>query len=160
MAAWIGRVKALWFKLDDIGVALSAEDVILALTEGLDKSYEAFIISLDGSDPMTLTQEYVENRMLNEESRRQVRHDQLEDGVKVKQEMAMMATPLKDLECWKCGKKGHKKGQCPDNEAEGKDSKGKGPAAVSNMVVANWSSVDRKPGELYEGPLMVDERVL
>src|SRR5882762_5022566 len=41
MSAWIGRVKAMAFRLTEIGVAVTDEDQILALTMGLDASYES-----------------------------------------------------------------------------------------------------------------------
>jgi len=51
MLAWIGQVKAMAFWLTEIGVAITDEDQILALTMGLDVSYEFFVISLDGTEP-------------------------------------------------------------------------------------------------------------
>ena len=51
------------------------EDRILALTNGLDKSYEAFVISLDATPTNQFTLEYVENHLLNEE----VRHSNKEE---------------------------------------------------------------------------------
>ncbi|EMD40198.1 hypothetical protein CERSUDRAFT_92698 [Gelatoporia subvermispora B] len=70
MSAWIGRVKEMVFRLEDIGVKVDDEDRILALTNGLDDSYEAFVISLDATPTAQLTLEYVVNRLLNEEMRR------------------------------------------------------------------------------------------
>jgi hypothetical protein len=49
MSAWVGRVKALSFKLEDIQVVMTDEDRILALTNGLDDSYGSFVISLDAT---------------------------------------------------------------------------------------------------------------
>ncbi|KAJ7075763.1 hypothetical protein C8R43DRAFT_966296 [Mycena crocata] len=45
-------------------------DQILVLTMGLEKSYKAFVISLDATLPDDLTLEYVKGRMLNEEVHR------------------------------------------------------------------------------------------
>ncbi|EMD30468.1 hypothetical protein CERSUDRAFT_38145, partial [Gelatoporia subvermispora B] len=70
MSAWIGRVKEMAFRLEDVGVKVDDEDRILALTNGLDDSYEAFVISLDATPTAQLTLEYVVNRLLNEEMRR------------------------------------------------------------------------------------------
>ena len=59
MVAWIGKVKGLAYKLEDIGVAVSSDEKILALTIGLDKSYDTFIISLDSMPTDQLTLDYV-----------------------------------------------------------------------------------------------------
>ena len=69
MAAWIGRVKGFAYRLDDIEVSVSDEDCILALTNGLDDSYDRFVILLDitAADQLTLAQ--VLDRLLNEEMR-------------------------------------------------------------------------------------------
>ncbi|KJA19874.1 hypothetical protein HYPSUDRAFT_106098, partial [Hypholoma sublateritium FD-334 SS-4] len=67
MAAWIGRVKAFSFRLEDVGVEVTDEDRILALTNGLDKTYEAFLISLDATPPDLLSLAHVVDRLLNEE---------------------------------------------------------------------------------------------
>ena len=67
MSAWVGRVKSMSFRLEDIGVGVSDEDTILVLTMGLDKSYDSFIISLDTTSPDQLTLDYVVSRMLNED---------------------------------------------------------------------------------------------
>jgi hypothetical protein len=54
-------------KLCDI-VADSEDRRILAPTNGLDGSYESFVISLDATSPADLTLEYLVDRLLNEEA--------------------------------------------------------------------------------------------
>ena len=81
MSAWVGRVKLMSHRLEDIGVDISDEETILTLTMGLNKSYDSFIISLDTTPPEQLTLEHVISRMLNEE----VRRDNVEiQGVAIK----------------------------------------------------------------------------
>jgi hypothetical protein len=58
-------MKAMAFQLMEIGVAVTNEDQILALTIGLDASYKSFIISLNGTQPEILTLNYVIHRLLN-----------------------------------------------------------------------------------------------
>ncbi|KAG1792975.1 uncharacterized protein HD556DRAFT_1220330, partial [Suillus plorans] len=70
MSAWISRVKGMALDLDDIGVTVDDEDRILALTTGLDKSYDSFVISLDSMVTADLTFDHVVNRLLNEDVRR------------------------------------------------------------------------------------------
>ena len=55
MSAWVCRVKLMSHRLEDIGVDISDEDTILALTMGLNKLYNSFIISLDTTPPEQLT---------------------------------------------------------------------------------------------------------
>ncbi|KAG2358595.1 hypothetical protein BDR07DRAFT_1294496, partial [Suillus spraguei] len=45
------------------------EDRILALTTGLNKSYDSFVISLDSTVTADLTFDHVVNRLLNEDIR-------------------------------------------------------------------------------------------
>ncbi|KAG2755360.1 hypothetical protein P692DRAFT_201801279 [Suillus brevipes Sb2] len=70
MSAWISRVKGMALDLEDIGVTVDDEDRILALTTGLDKSYDSFVISLDSTVTADLTFDHVVNRLLNEDVRR------------------------------------------------------------------------------------------
>jgi len=89
MLAWIGRVKAMAFRLTEINVAITDEDQILMLTMGLDTSYESFIISFDGTQPELLTLNYIIHCLLNED----VHHDN-QEVEKVKDEIK----PEKDKE--------------------------------------------------------------
>jgi hypothetical protein len=67
MLAWIGCVKKISFMLEDIGVIMTDEDHILALTMGLNAMYDSFIISLDSTPTTDLTLNYVVHHMLDEE---------------------------------------------------------------------------------------------
>ena len=134
MSAWVGRVKSMSFRLEDIGVDVSDEDTILALTMGLDKSYDSFIISLDTTSPDQLTLDYVVSRMLNEEVRRTnveiqgvvMKAKGGEKGeVRVKKEDNIaMAAAQKDgpMMCWRCGKTGHVKAFCTEKPVRGPGS--------------------------------------
>jgi len=80
MSAWVGHMKAMSHRLEDVKVKVSDEDTILALTMGLNKSYDSFIISLDTTPANQLTLEHIISWMLNEE----VCHDNIEiQGVAV-----------------------------------------------------------------------------
>lgn len=136
MSAWIGRVKRMAFQLVAIGVDVSDEDRILALTNGLDDSYEAFVISLDATQPQNLTLEYVVDRLLNDEMRRDNKGVKSEeDEIKVKREAYLSkgsgsGSSSTSRMCWHCGKAGHIKTYCPEiasssEKEKYKDSKGK-----------------------------------
>jgi len=94
-------------------VAITDEDQILALTMGLDVSYEFFLISLDGTQPELLKLNYIIHHLLNED----VHCDNQEVG-KVKDEikpekdkenvvLAVILSPGNPHTCWCCGKMGH-----------------------------------------------------
>ena len=55
MVAWIGQVKGLVYKLE----VVSLEDMILALTMGLNNLYDSFIIFLDSTPINKLTLKHV-----------------------------------------------------------------------------------------------------
>jgi hypothetical protein len=119
MSAWFGRVKTLSFKLEDVGVVMTDEDRILALTNGLDDSYESFIISLDATPADQLTLEYVVDRLLNEE----VRRGYSKKNATVTRGSAYI-TGARGMgssrpggtngphTCWRCGKQGHIQAYC------------------------------------------------
>ena len=66
-------VKAMAFRLMNIGVNLTDKDQILALTMGLNVLYKSFVISLDSTQSLLLTLNYVMHRLLNEEVRHGIR---------------------------------------------------------------------------------------
>ena len=110
MSAWIDQVKAMAFRLTEIGVAITNEDQILALTMGFDASYKSFVISLDGMQPELLTLNYVIHCLLNKD----VHHENKEvgkvkDDKKDKENVALAAilTSGNPHKCWHCGKIGH-----------------------------------------------------
>ena len=135
MSAWVGRVKSMSFRLEDVGVDVSNEDTILALTMGLDGSYDSFIISLDTTSPDQLTLDYVVSRMLNEDVRRtnveiqglavKVKGNMISGEVRVKKEegnVALAATQGDVSVCWRCGMPGHLKAFCTTKPIRGKGS--------------------------------------
>ena len=133
MSAWISRVKAMAFRLTEIGVAVTNEDQILALTMGLDASYEPFVISLDSTQPKLLTLDYVIHCLLNKD----VCCDNKEKGkvsdknkeVKVKKDKDNVANNNPRV-CWCCGKTGHVKAFCKEKPICGCES-GEANAAFS-----------------------------
>ena len=123
MSAWIGRVKAMAFRLTEIGVAVTDEDQILALTMGLNASYEPFVISLDATQPELLTLDYVIHHLLNEDVRRENQDKGKESAENVKEDKTTMAFAAVANEsprvCWRCGKTGHIKAFCKEKPIRG-----------------------------------------
>ena len=122
MSAWIGWVKAMAFQLTEIGVAVTNEDQILALTMGLDALYKSFVISLDGTQPELLTINFVIHHLLNED----VRHYDQEQGKESDEKKEVKHKKDKDnvalsaisssgpCVCWCCGKPGHIRAFCQE----------------------------------------------
>lgn len=109
--SWVADVRCIAFQLSEIDSTVPDEDVILVLTAGLPPSYESFIISLDTVSPNALTLDLVISRLLNEEARQDI---PTTDSRSVALAATRMKTPLTQITCFKCQKKGHYQSTCPD----------------------------------------------
>jgi gag-polypeptide of LTR copia-type/Zinc knuckle len=120
MQNFIGEARRLALQLQEIGVTVEDEDIVLVLTGGLDSSYNNFVITLDSTPSSQLTLNYVITRLLNEESRQLADSDKLGESA-----LVAAATPTSDkpkgakrdvsqITCWNCAKKGHFQSNCPD----------------------------------------------
>lgn len=131
------------YKLEDIGVDISDEDMILALTMGLDNMYNSFIISLDSTPSDQLDVDHVISHMINEEVLceniesqgvlvRTIGEVSAKGRVKVKKEenVVMVAAASGPISCWRCRKNGHVKAFCTEKPIRGQDTEG------ANMVMA------------------------
>ena len=108
----VADVRRVAFQLSEIDVTVPDEDVILVLTAGLPSSYESFIISLDAVSPSSLTLDFVISRLLNEEACQGI---PTTDSAPVALTATRTKTPLSEITCFKCHKKGHYQSHCPEN---------------------------------------------
>lgn len=116
MQSWIAQVRQAAHRLTAAGGTASEEDIIIVLTQGLPITFESLIISLDAAHPNELTVDYVIGRLINEEVRQEMASVQIK--FEPVQAFAANATArsLTQITCFKCGKKGHFKSECPDIE--------------------------------------------
>jgi hypothetical protein len=136
MSSWIANVQQAAFRLKEVGYIATDEDKILVLTQGLPRSYDSFIISLDASiaaitnedeskpEP-AVSLEIVKARLINEEARQlaakpifPVRKNDKPDSEEAMSVEPKPRTPLSGITCFKCGKKGHYQLNCPEKALE------------------------------------------
>jgi len=115
--AWVAEVRHIMFQLQEVGVDVSDEDIILALTLGLPSSYKPFIISLDTTPSDQFTLDYVFACLTNEEARQQHGRDTAADlpdpSALATRAQHRNRTPLMNITCFYCGEKGHYQSNCP-----------------------------------------------
>jgi hypothetical protein len=125
MSLWIARINQLANRLAAAGASVDEEDQILALTMGLDASYEVLIVALDSLPPDELTVQNITARLINEEVRRnqdKCGADGQYEWVEVNFAHAAIWSsgnggaggPRKPRACWICGSMDHLKNNCPD----------------------------------------------
>lgn len=124
MSGWIGEVKAEAFEMEELGITVADQDIILALTMGLPRSYENLIIAFDNTPAADLTLEHVITRLLNDEIRQKTTPGgttttSTTDTKSNNLDVAMLAqsvkarTPIDQITCFFCDEKGHYKQDCP-----------------------------------------------
>jgi gag-polypeptide of LTR copia-type len=67
MRTWITSVCDIASHITELSSDVATKDIILALTHGLPATYESLMIALNSTDHLTLTINYVVQRLLNEE---------------------------------------------------------------------------------------------
>ncbi|KAI0740651.1 hypothetical protein C8Q76DRAFT_567297, partial [Earliella scabrosa] len=70
ISSWVADVRHAYAAtcLRDVGAAVSDEDVMLVLTNGLPSFYNQVVINLDSADPSLLCVDYIITHLLNEEA--------------------------------------------------------------------------------------------
>jgi hypothetical protein len=148
MQAWIGKIQALGFCLEQAGLTVSDQDKILALTMGLPSSYDAVIINFDSTPSDQLTLSHVISCLLNEEVRQTSGNPPSDDNDREEPRDEAMAVVgqgsggrragggnQSDVICFFCNKKGHYKSDCPDRLAWEKAKKKNGSKEYTAAVL-------------------------
>ena len=113
--SWVADIRRVAFQLSEIDVSVPDEDIILVLTAGLPPSYESLIVSLDAVSPDLLTLDFVISRLLNEESCQGIPAPNTTSSALA---ATRAKTPISQIICFKCQKKGHYQSHCPDAETK------------------------------------------
>ena len=112
---WVADIRRVTFQLTEIGISVPDEDIILVLTAGLPLSYEPLIVSLNAVSPDSLTLDFVISHLLNEESRQGIPASEPSSSAMV---ATRAKTPISQITCFGCQKKGHYKSHCPDADTK------------------------------------------
>ena len=133
MQQHINKVMTLAEQLEGIGAPVNDEDIAMTLLCSLPESYENLIIALE-SRADDLTAEFVQARLLQEETRRKeantVKHEDSafllknkgkEDVQKGKKKAKYSPKKRFPFKCYSCGKEGHKAAECFSRTGEGKN---------------------------------------
>jgi hypothetical protein len=115
IANWITNICSATFCLKESGVSVDDEDIILVLTMGFSPSYSLFIVSLNAAAANTLLMLlHIINHLLNEETCQTSLANvpaSLSDNIALAA-VAKTCTPLKQITCFRCGRKGHYQLNC------------------------------------------------
>lgn len=143
LAAYIGRVRSIAFKLEDAGFEVPEIDIIVAICLGLPKSYDPVIVGFDALAVSDLSLDVVIARLLNEETRHDIpgqsssfkKLDPDSDNALASRTHGTISR--EDVLCWFCNKKGHFRNECRDRERweEWQKSQSSVPATTNLAVV-------------------------
>ena len=115
MEAHLKRMKDIVNKLSAIKVDISEEDQVVTLLESLPETYATVVTALEAQKPETLTLEFVQNSLLNEEQKRWQRVPGL-PGVRGGRTSASSDTALyseSERRCYNCDSPNHMVRECP-----------------------------------------------
>jgi hypothetical protein len=108
--SFIGNVESTVNHLKQLGETVSEKTVIGVLLNGLPKTWDSFVTSIEGSDPDRLTPDIVMSRLYTEAANRDGRN-QGESRPPSQPESAATVRP-ETRKCYNCGKQGHLSRNC------------------------------------------------
>ena len=123
--AWIRQIRSMVFRMEETGLTVSDQDIILALTLGLPSSFDQVIVALDSTPTENLTLDVVITRLLNDEVRQtstsqhtsSVTRDAGQAAAAISSEKPKTFGDRAKVTCFFCDKMGHYRSECPDRAA-------------------------------------------
>ena len=99
MSAYIARVQHIAFLLEEADVTVTDDNIILAITSGLSRSYDSFLISLDATPDDDYTLAYVIAHLVNEYQHQHAHHHHPTTDSTISTDVALAAqiAPPRDL---------------------------------------------------------------
>ena len=123
ISAYISRARYLAFLLEETGVIISDDDLMLAITAGLPHSYDHFLISLDTLIDSEYTLNNIITRLNNEYERQHMystnprpnlnKAQNPSDEALSAMSLSKPRVALANITCFNCGEKGHYQNNCP-----------------------------------------------
>ena len=131
-------IRELADRLTGLGDGPSETLMVSVLMLLLPESYSTLIISLDTHDNRT-NFDFVVQRCMNEEARQATAQDVQPTGSAFHANAAQTKRNKADVTCYKCGKKGHYRNECPDlKDEEKKESKDGEKASAASAEEIAW----------------------
>ena len=123
--AWIGQIRSMAFRMEETGLTVSNQDIILALTLGLPPSFDQVIVALDSTPTKDLALDVVITRLLNDEVRQtstsqptpSITRDAGQAAAAISSEKPKTPIDRTKVMCFFCDKAGHYKSECPEKAA-------------------------------------------
>lgn len=118
--AWVSEVKTLALHLEQSGVSVIDEDIILAICAGLPPIYEHFRVSIDNLSDDECSLNNIISKLLNEEMRlnQKLTPTASETAYAAVLRFKKKKRPIEEITCFNCNGLGHYKSDCPSLKAQ------------------------------------------
>ena len=155
MTAYIARARHIEFLLSEVGIYVTDEELILAITAGLPHSYDPFLVTLDATADDQYTLPNITMRLVNEYQRQNMRVYPSRPAPATtnpaSRDEAMSVTQntqsrLARITCFTCGNKGHYQVNCPTRSTTSTPAPhSKSSTPDSANIVDDYSDDDEDP---------------
>nr|VWO94189.1 Uncharacterized protein [Ganoderma boninense] len=144
---WIGQILSMAFCMEETGLTVSDQDIILALTLGLPPSFNQVIVALNSTPTENLKLDVVITRLLNDEVRQtstlqpspSTPRDVGQAAAVISSEKPKAPVDRMKVMCFFCDKVGHYKLECPEKAAW---ESAKVQASANTAVAENPETLD------------------
>lgn len=119
-------------ELKSAGAKIEEEDVVCHLLLTLPESFESVVTALETIKAEDLKIEFVKGRLLDTDTNRKTKSKDYSENPETDNEAVAMAASKLDVICYNCGKKGHYKSDCKQNNY--RDTKCKNRCCQAHLV--------------------------